>query len=332
LAHKVVFADTTASDYDVEKQVIADAALDLDVSYHQTRDPAEVARIAADADAVIMSWAPLTRDVLSALTRCRIVARYGIGVDMIDLDAATDLGIVVCNTARYAIDEVSTQAITLLLMLNRQILAQIEGIKLGGEALRGVAPPRRLRGQRLGLVGLGNIGLAVASKARGLGLDVVAFDPYIQQRQSEIAGTPLIALDELLRTSDYISIHCPLNASTRHLIGARAFELMKPTAYLVNTARGAIVDQAALVEALAKHQIAGAGLDVVEEEPLPAEDPLRELPNAIVTPHLAHWSVESALECRRTAVEHVITFLKGGQPADVVNRAVLQRGVRRPTP
>jgi D-3-phosphoglycerate dehydrogenase / 2-oxoglutarate reductase len=325
---KVVFADTTAADYDVEKQIVAASGLDLDVGYFQTRDAAEVLRIAADADAVVMSWAPLNRTVIEGLARCRVISRYGIGVDMIDLDAATEQGIVVCNTARYAIEEVSAHTIALLLMLNRQMLAQIERVK-SGAPLDAVPPPRRLTGQRLGLVGLGNIGLAVVPKARGLGLETVAFDPFLQRRQTEVAGTPLIELDELLRTSDFVSIHAPLNPSTHHLIGARELGLLKPSAYLINCARGAIVDQKALVAALAERRIAGVGLDVLEQEPLPADDPLRQFANAIITPHQAHWSVESALECRRTAVEHVLTFLKGGLPQDIVNRAVLDRGLKR---
>jgi D-3-phosphoglycerate dehydrogenase len=326
---KVVLADTTAPDYDVEQEVFLDSDLDLDVRYLQTRNPAEFGPAVADADAVVLSWAPFTREVIAGLAKCRLIVRYGIGVDMIDLDAATEAGILVCNTARYCIDEVSTHAIAFLLMLNRQMLPQIDAIRTGGWGARDVLPPRRLKGQRLGLIGSGNIGVATAAKARGLGLETVAYDPFLQQRNVQIPDVPLLSLDEVLATSDYVSIHCPLNASTFHSIGARELGLMKPSAFLINCARGAIVDQAALAAALAAKQIAGAGLDVVEKEPLPADDPLRGLANAIITPHAAHWSVESSIECRRTAIEHVITFLNGKIPADVVNRAVLERGLRK---
>jgi D-3-phosphoglycerate dehydrogenase len=325
---KVVVTDTTWPDYAIEEKAFAESGLDLAVTYLRTRDPAELFSHVSDADAVVLAWAPFTRDVIARLKKCRIIARYGIGVDMIDLAAATEHGIVVCNTARYAIDEVSTHAVAFLLMLNRQLVPLGEGIRAGGWSPRDLLPPRRIRGRRLGLVGVGNIGLAVAAKARGLGLETVAFDPYLQERHAELPGTRLVSLDELLQTSDFVSIHCPLNASTHHLIGPRELDLMRPTACLINTARGAIVDQKALTAALAEGRIAGAGLDVFEQEPLPADDPLRRLANVVLTPHSAHWSVESAEECRRTAVEHVITMLRGEIPPDVVNRAVLEREPR----
>jgi D-3-phosphoglycerate dehydrogenase len=261
------------------------------------------------------------------LTRCRVIARFGIGVDMIDLDAATERGILVCNTATYCLDEVSNHTIGLLLMLNRGLLHDVDALRSGGWFRSTSTPPRRLAGERLGLVGLGNIGRLVAGKARAFGLDVVAYDPYLRERAED--GIPLVELEELLAGADIVSVHCPLNASTRHLLGRRELALMKPTAFLINTARGPIVDQAALFEALVEHRLAGAGLDVFETEPLPADDPLRQLDNVILTPHSASWSVESSAECRRVAVEHVVTVLRGSVPSDVVNRAVLETGVCR---
>jgi D-3-phosphoglycerate dehydrogenase len=210
-------------------------------------------------------------------------------------------------------------------MLNRGLLDDVDAIRSGGWLRATAVPPRRLTGQRLGLVGLGNIGRLVARKARGFGLDVVAYDPYLRSLGAPGEETPLIDLDELLSSADIVSVHCPLNASTHHLLGQRELGLMKPTAFLINTARGPIVDQAALTQALGQRRLAGAGLDVFETEPLPADDPLRELDNVILTPHSASWSVESSAECRRVAVEHVVTVLRGGVPSDVVNRAVLER-------
>jgi phosphoglycerate dehydrogenase-like enzyme len=189
----------------------------------------------------------------------------------------------------------------------------------------GAVPPRRLKGQRLGLIGLGNIGRLVAHKARGFGLEVVAYDPYLSLGNSSIDGTPLVDLEQLLRSSDYVSVHCPLNASTRHLLGASELGLLKPTAFVINTARGGIIDQSALTAALAAGRLGGAGLDVFEIEPLPHDALLRQLDNVILTPHSASWSIESSAECRRVAVEHVVTVLRGGVPSDVVNRAVLER-------
>jgi len=248
---------------------------------------------------------------------------------MIDLDAATDHGILVCNTARYCIDEVSTHAIALLLALNRHLVGDVERLRAGGWAADRPEPPRRLRDQQLGLVGLGNIGRAAGRKALGLGMRVVAYDPFVREQHDEVDGIRLMELDELLRSSDYVSIHIPLNATTHHLIGAHELGIMAPHAILINTARGGLVDQPALTEALAARRIAGAGLDVFEQEPLAPDDPLRGMPHVILTPHAAHWSRESTEECRVTAVDHVLTVLRGGTPSDIVNRTVLQRSNRR---
>jgi D-3-phosphoglycerate dehydrogenase / 2-oxoglutarate reductase len=324
---KVVIADPPAADCEVEDAAFSASGLDLKTVYLATRDPQRVLEQAADADALIVSWVQMTREVIAQLGRCRVIARFGIGVDMIDLDAATEHGILVCNTARYCLDEVSNHAIGLLLMLSRQLAADVDSMRSGAWFRSAAAPPRRLAGQRLGLIGLGNIGGLVAHKARGFGLNVVAYDPYLEEQQSRVDGVPLVGLDELMASSDYVSVHCPLNASTRHLLGRRELELMKPTAYLINTARGAIVDQTTLTELLMQGALAGAGLDVFEEEPPPADHPLRRLDNVILTPHSASVSVESTVECRRTAVEHVVTVLRGGVPSDVVNRAVLDQGV-----
>jgi D-3-phosphoglycerate dehydrogenase / 2-oxoglutarate reductase len=322
-AFKVVIADQPAADHDVEAAALAASGLQLETVWLAGRDPDRVVEHAADADALVMSWTPVTRLVIDQLNRCRVIARFGIGVDMIDLDAATERGILVCNTATYCLDEVSNHAMGLLLMLNRGLLHDIDAIRGGGWSRVTGGPPRRLYGQRLGLVGLGNIGKLVARKARGFGLDVVAYDPYLRRERSEVDGTSLVDLDELLESADIVSVHCPLNDSTRHLLAARELGLMKASAFLINTSRGPVVDQAALTDALAGHRLAGAGLDVFETEPLGADDRLRALDNVILTPHSASWSVESSAECRRVALEHVVTVLRGGVPTDVVNRAVL---------
>ncbi|MBI3970818.1 MAG: C-terminal binding protein [Chloroflexi bacterium] len=321
---RLVFTDTTAPDYAIEQRLVDESGLGEDTLYLQTRDPVDVVCHAADAEVIVLSWAPFTRETLSRLPRLRTLVRYGIGVDMVDVEAATDLGILVCNTARYCLDEVSTHAIALLLLLNRGLYPQLAHVRTGGWKLPDLPAPRRLAGLCLGLVGFGNIGWRVAAKARGLGLEVVAHDPYLAG-QTELDGVHLLSLDEVLRRADYVSLHCPLNAGTRHLIGAPQLALMRPEAYLINTARGGIVDQAALVDALRARRIAGAALDVTDPEPLPATDPLRDLDNVLLTPHVAHSSVEALDECRRTAAAHALTVLRGGVPEDLVNRSVLER-------
>ena len=321
---KVVIADQPAADHEVESAALAASGLSLDAVWLGAREPELVLEHAVDADALVMSWVPVTRTMIDRLTRCRVIARFGIGVDMIDLDAATERGIMVCNTATYCLDEVSNHALALLLMLSRGILADVDAVRSGSWFRAGALPPRRLAGQRLGLIGLGNIGRLVARKAGGFGLDVVAYDPYLSRATASVEGTPFVDMEQLLATADFVSVHCPLNATTRHLLGPNELSLLKPSAYLINTARGGIIDQAALAHALAGGELAGAALDVFEVEPLPDDDPLRRLDNVILTPHSASWSVESSAECRRVAVEHVVTVLRGGVPTDVVNRVVLQ--------
>ncbi|MCL4542979.1 MAG: C-terminal binding protein [Chloroflexi bacterium] len=320
---KVVITDTIFGNYDIEQRLIAASGLDIESVYLRTHDAAEIVRHAATAHAVVLAESSLPRQVITQLTRCWVIVRYGIGVDTVDLQAATEHGIVVCNTARYCLDEVSTHVLTLLLLLDRGILADTLRIRSGGWS-GASAPPRRLAGQQLGLVGLGNIGRTVARKALGVGLRVVAHDPYVQQLPRDVQGVPLTGLDELLSTSDYVSLHVPLNTTTRHLIGERELRLMKPSAFLINTSRGAVVDQPALTDALASGRLAGAGLDVFEHEPLAPDDPLRQLDSVILTPHAAHWSVEASVECRETAIDHVLAVLRGKRPTDIVNPEVLQ--------
>jgi D-3-phosphoglycerate dehydrogenase len=321
---RLLFTDTTAPDYALEQRLVEAAGLAGQTAFLETRDPATVQRSAADAEVIVLSWAPFSRQLLESLPRLKALVRYGIGVDMVDLEAATDLGILVCNTARYCLEEVSTHAIALLLLVNRGLYPQLAHVRAGGWKRPDLPAPRRLSGQTLGLIGLGNIGRQVAAKARGLGLHVLAYDPYLPAGVDR-DGVAVRSLEDVLRQSHYVSIHCPLTAQTRHLIGARAISLMRPDAYLINTARGGIVDQSAMATALQAGRIAGAALDVTDPEPLPADDPLRALDNVYITPHQAHSSVESLDECRRTAVEHALTLLRGGIPEDVVNRAALRR-------
>jgi D-3-phosphoglycerate dehydrogenase / 2-oxoglutarate reductase len=328
MAYKVVIADTVFGNDDIEQRLFAESGLDVACVYLRSRDPAELIRQAATAQAVTLAETLLPRPMIEQLTSCRVIVRYGIGVDAVDLRAATDHGIMVCNTARYCLDEVSTHAVTLLLMLNRSIPANTARLR-AGEWFSPTVPVRRLAGQQLGVVGIGNIGREVARKALGLGLRVVACDPYVQRLPDDLQSVRLIGLEELLAGSDYVSLHVPLNATTRHLIGDRELRLLKPSAFLINTARGPVVDQAALTDALATGRLAGAGLDVFEREPLPADDPLRRLDNVILTPHAAHWSEEASVDCRETAVAHVLSVLRGELPGDIVNAEILQSANRR---
>jgi D-3-phosphoglycerate dehydrogenase len=222
-------------------------------------------------------------------------------------------------------DEVSDSTIGFLLDLNRHTMIFDRHVRSGGWGARPApyGPPSRLRGQILGIVGLGNIGRMVAQKAGGLGLRLLGCDPYVKPERAAELGVALVTLDELLRRSDYVTLHCPLVAETRGLIGAAQFAQMKPTAYLVNMARGPVVDQAALYEALTRHTIAGAALDVLEQEPPRPDDPLLQLDNIIITPHVASWSSESVVQLRRDTAQNVVDMLQGKLPRSVVNRKAL---------
>lgn len=245
--------------------------------------------------------------MLRALPTCRVVGRYGVGLDTIDLAAAAALDIRVVNVPDYCTDEVADHALGLILALTRGIVPLDRGVQRGTWDFRLAGRVRRPTSQRLGVIGLGRIGSAIGHRARALSFEVVGTDP----RGSGPSGVPVVDLDTLLATSDVVTIHAPLDASTYHLIDGRAFGLMKSTAILVNTSRGGLVDQDALVEALRSGSIAGAGLDVLEREPIPADHPLIGLPNVVLTPHAAFYSEESLAEMKRKVSERVLAVLRG---------------------
>jgi D-3-phosphoglycerate dehydrogenase / 2-oxoglutarate reductase len=278
---------------------------------------------ARDADAILTLDEPLTARVIAGLRRCRVISRFGIGVDRVDVEAATKKGIVVANVPDYCVDEVSDHALALLLSFARRLYAFDAAVRAGRWDTPAVAGPiRRLRGQVLGVVGFGRLGKRVAEKAAALGLKVLAHDPHVDADTVCAHAAEPVGFHELLERSDWISLHVPLTPATRRLIDAQALELVKPDAVLLNTARGGLVDQAALVEALRQGRLAGAGLDVLEREPPDADDPLLQLENVILTSHAAFYSVEALAQMRRTAVANVARVLSGRDPLFSVNRVV----------
>lgn len=320
---KVVIVDFGVPDKLVEDAEFEASGLDADLLKTSARTEEEIIPHVRDVDGMMVGFAPITRQVIESMTRCRVISRYGIGYNNVDLDAATERGIVVCNVPDYCLKEVSTHTIGFLLCLNRHIHFQDRYLRQGGWRAPNEMAPGRLTNQVLGIVGLGNIGRLVAKKAMALDLQVKVYDPYLPPATASELGVEMVALNELLESSDYVSLHCPLNDETHHLIGTAQLESMKPTAYLINMARGPVVDQVALTHALQNGLIAGAGLDVFEEEPLPADDPLTELDNVILTSHSSSWSEESGVQLRASTAKHVIMVLNGETPAPVVNPAVL---------
>ena len=317
---KVVITDFGIPDNDLEEAELSASGLDIALVRLNARSSEDLFPQVADADGLLVGFAQITSQVIDGLERCRVISRYGIGVDMIDLKAASRRGIIVANVPDYCIEEVSTSTIAFLLSLNRRIIAQNRLVHAGQWGYPpGEAAPARLSGQRLGLVGLGNIGRAVAQRARCLGLTVSADDPFVKQEDAGDLGIPLLSLDDLLRDSDYVSLHCPLTAATRHLIGPEQIALLKPTACLINMARGPVVDQQALYEALRDRRIAGAALDVLEQEPPAPGDPLLKLDNVLLSAHTASLSDQAIIQLRRDTARNVVLALQGLTPPSVVN-------------
>jgi D-3-phosphoglycerate dehydrogenase / 2-oxoglutarate reductase len=316
---KVVITDYVWESLDVEKKILEGLA---NLVAFKTSNTEEFLREAGDCDALLNTYAgPITVDVMARMPNCKIIARYGIGVDTIDLDAATRTGIIVTNNPRYCIEEVAEHTLALLLACARKIVFYDRMIRAGRWEVSPGKPMFRLAGGTLGLVGFGNIARQVAVRAAAFGMHVLFCDPYVSEGQFNAPGKK-VELPELLQASDFLSIHPPLTPQTRKMINADAFARMKPTAFLINCARGPIVDTDALVRALDAKTIAGCALDTVDPEPLPDPHPLRGRNNVIIAPHAA-WYSEQAMEGLQTgAPNEVRRVLTGKWPVNVVNPAV----------
>lgn len=320
MSRTVLVTDYAWPTLDVERAVLAEADAELLVA--QTGDEEELIALAPQADAVMTCWRRVSASVLEAADRCVTVARYGVGLDNIDVATATRLGMVVTNVPEFCTTEVADHTMALLLGHARHI-ARFAGLTSGGGwDNRAFGPMRRLGCQVLGLVGYGNIAQQVARRAQAFGYDVIAYSPSRAGRPPENGVRFAPRLVDLLREADAVSLHMPLTSDTRHVIGRAALAEMKTGALLVNTSRGALVDEEALVEALEDGRIGGAALDVLDGEPPPASHPLLALPSVIVTPHAAFDSVEAIAELQETAARNVVAVLRGERPATVVNPEV----------
>ena len=317
----VAVADSVFPNLDPARAVLRGIGATLELAPEPT--PEAIVGVAADADALLVTYARITSDIIARMTRCRIISRFGIGVDNVDIPAATRAGIVVTKVPDYCMDEVSDHAMALLLGLARKISLANTQVHAGRWEMPAVVPIHRLRGSVLGLAGFGRIPQLVAPKAKAFGMRVVAFDPYVSAEVFARAGVERVDFAELLRVSDYISVHTPLVPETQGLFNAEAFRRMKPTAYIINTARGAIVDELALAEALDAGRLAGAALDVMPKEP-PVSSPLFGRANVIITPHTSFYSEESLVELQTKAAQEVVAVLTGQPPRNPVNPDVLR--------
>lgn len=318
----VVVTDSVFPDLVPATRILEGIGARLELADEAT--PEGILRRARQADGLLVTYAQITAEIIAQLERCRVIGRFGIGVDNVDVEAASRAGIVVTYVPDYCIDEVSDHALALLLALARKVVRADRNVQGGRWEVKPLAPIHRLRGGILGLVGFGKIARALAPKARALGLEVLAFDPYVEPEDAAELGVRLVGLEELLRSSDHISIHVPLTAETRGLFGRERLRQMKRGALLVNTARGPILDAEALVEALEDGRLGGAALDVLPEEPPPEGYPLLGRQDVILTPHLGFYSVESLQELQTEAAQEVARVLSGQRPRYPVNAEALE--------
>jgi D-3-phosphoglycerate dehydrogenase len=318
--NRVLFTDLPWGDAEIERAVLSNIGVEVVEAPHS--DESMLIELARDASAIATCWAQVTERVIRSAPRCRLVARMGIGLDNIAIPTATERGIPVTNVPDYCVQEVAEHALALLLALARNVAFFHVRTKQGQYDLQAAPAMRRLSTQTLGLFGLGRIGQAVARQARALGLTVIA---HTASGDDHGSGCEMVPFQELLARSDYISLHAPLTGSTRRVFGVTAFARMKPTAFLINTSRGALIDESALHQALQSGGLAGAALDVFEHEPADLTQPLYRDERVILTPHAAFVSIESLIELRTRVSAQIASALAGERPQNVVNPEIYSR-------
>lgn len=312
-----------------EREILERAGCEIVVA--PARNEGEAIEASRDADGIIFTGA-ISRRFVETLTRCKIIARSSIGMDVVDgVELATEKGIVISNVPDVFVDEVANHTMALLLACVRWLVPVAQYVKEGNWGTRGAGRARpqgmihRITGETLGLVGFGNISRAVAKRATGFDMKLLGYDPYVPGDVFNAYGVRQVPLAHLLQDSDFVSLHVPLIPATHHMIGTPQLRLMKPDAILINTCRGAVVDEAALIGALEQKQILGAGLDVTEKEPIDPDSPLLHLPNVVITPHMASASDWAGAERRRRPAHEVAAVLTGHRPRAVWNPKVLER-------
>lgn len=320
-ARKVVATDIAWPAPEAEIPVLAEAGAELVLA--ETGEEEELVGMVGDADAILTCWKLVTARVIDAAPGCLVISRYGIGLDNIDIEHATENGIIVTNVPTYCVEEVSDHAIALILALARKTPLYDRTLK-GGTYDRETGPAmRRLATQVVGVVGMGNIGRRAAQKARGVGFTVIAWDPAVSPVEARQEGVELVGFEELLERADFVTLHAPLCDATHHMMSTDEFRRMKRTGYVVNTSRGPLIDEEALAAALETGEITGAGLDVFEQEPTDPHSAVVNHPNVVATPHAAFLSTESLAELQQTAARHVTDVLLGRKPGNIVNPKVL---------
>lgn len=323
---KVIITDYDYGNLDIERAILETAG--ARVVGLQAKSEDDLSIEAADCDAMISQYARIGAATIARMRRCRVIARYGVGVDIIDVEAATAKGILVTNVRDYCTDEVADHAVGLWLALVRKLFQYNAATHEGIWRWQSGQPIHRLNGRTMGIVSFGKIGRAIASRARSFGVEILVYDPYLEEGVAEREGVSRVGKAEILDRSDYLMMQVPMTPETRHFLGESEFARMKAGVIIVNTGRGPTIDNRALYKALTEGPVAGAGLDDPEEEPAkraawtPTDNPLFSLPNVIVTPHVAYYSEESIRTARETAASEVARVLSGSRPLNPVNDAV----------
>jgi len=321
---RVMVTDDRFGSYAEEEQVLASIGAKLEVK--QLGTEAEAIAALKDADAILANLFPMTSAVIEGLSRCRVISRYGVGVDNVDIEAATRQGIWVARVPDYCVEEASDQALALLLGCVRKLAYKDRRVREGNWNLHRDYPTHRIAGQTLGLIGFGAVAHCLRRKVSGLGLGkILVNDPFVPAAAIEKEGCISVGLSTLLSESDFISVHVPLTSETRGFIGHKELATMKPGAILVNTSRGPVLDELALTSALVEKRLGGAGLDVFEKEPLPRDSGLRALDTVIFSDHTSWYSLESVTELKTKAARNIVDVLSGGKPTYPVNAPLKKR-------
>jgi D-3-phosphoglycerate dehydrogenase len=328
---KVVITDFDYGDVKIETEILEKAG--AEVIALQARSEQDLFEVAKDCAAMMNQYARIGAETISRMEKCQVIARYGIGVDIVDVDAATRKGILVTNVRDYCTEEVADHAISLWLTLARKLFDYNRAVRKGIWKWQSGQPVYRLRGQTMGIVSFGKIGQAIAARAGAFGLDIIVYDPYLPEGVAKVNGVRQVEKNELVQSSDVIMMQVPMGPDTYHFLSENEFRAMKSNALVINTGRGPTVDNKALYKALNEGWITGAGLDDPEEEPAkraswsPDDNPIFTLPNVIVTPHAAYYSEESIMAARQTAASEVARVIKGQIPNYTVNTELLAKRV-----
>lgn len=317
---KIVIVDSDFEDAEIEKRMAYEAGMEIEA--FQDPSPDGIIENARDADGIITSYGRFTQRVFDELPNVRVVSRTGVGYDSIDIQAATDCGVAVCNVPGYGTEVVSDHAITLAMDVLRRTNELDAALRKGIWSHADQRPFGQVHGRVFGVVGMGEIGRATARKANGLGFTVICTSRSLKPGRRTPEGYDIVTYDELLQRADVVSFHTALTPDTHHMLDAERLALMKNTAVVVNTSRGAVIDTVALAAALKADRLWSAGLDVFEQEPVGTDHPLFSAPHTVFTPHVAYWSEESGIELRTRTTQAVIDVLSGNRPLDCLNPQV----------